>query len=171
LFAASGRRPLQVRRDDRQTLGELSDGRRGETDVTFARAISKFFLALKRRHPGGFEYLLVNEWRQGVRHAHALLRLRGKLSRRKVRDAKKVAGLRVRYAPVRKPVGAANYLFKHTKRAERKAELTPMGFRGRMYTASKGFLNKPFKELWREIQAERSAVAMPPATTLRRAAA
>jgi hypothetical protein len=40
-----------------------------------------------------------------------------------------------------------------------------------MYTASKGFLSKPFKELWREIQAERRAEAMPPATTLRRAVA
>jgi hypothetical protein len=90
--------------------------RRGQSDVAFARAISKFFLALKRRYPGEFEYLLVKEWRQGVPHAHALLRMKGELSKRKVRDAKKVAGLRVRYAPVRKPVGAANYLFKHTKR-------------------------------------------------------
>jgi hypothetical protein len=57
-------------------------------------------------------------------------------------------------------IGAANYIFKHTRRPERKAELTPANFRGRMYTASKGFLTKPFKALWgeaKEAKAKRMA--------------
>ena len=54
--------------------------------------------------------------------------------------------------PVKNVLGVANYLFKHTKRPERKAELTPESFRGKMYTVSKGFLTKPFRELWREVK-------------------
>ena len=77
-----------------------------------------------------------------------LLRVGAGITRRAVREAKRVAGVRCSVQPVRNVVGVANYLFKHTKRPERKAELTPANFRGRMYTVSKGFLTKPFKDLW-----------------------
>lgn len=123
----------------------------------FARGRVKFLNALKRRLPNKrLEYLVVNEWRNGVPHAHALIRVGGSMPRRKmrraVREAKGVAGLRVSVRPIRNVMGAANYIFKHTRRPERKAELTPQSFRGRMFTASKGFLTKPFDELWREVK-------------------
>jgi hypothetical protein len=140
----------------------LHPGASGATDKAFTKAITKFLKALKRRCPAQqMEYLLVNEWRHGVRHAHVLIRIVHPMSRRAVRQAvrtaRDVAGVRCSGARVRNVMGAANYIFKHTKRLERKAELTPAGFRGRMYTVSKGFLTKPFKELWQDVQKTRRA--------------
>ena len=79
-------------------------------------------------------------------------RIGGRISRRAIREAKQVAGLKCSVKPVKNALGVANYLFKHTKRPERKAELTPESFRGRMYTVSKGFLTMPFRELWQELK-------------------
>lgn len=56
--------------------------------------------------------------------------------------------------PVKNVVGASNYIFKHMKNPEKKAELTPETFKGKMYTVSKGFLTKPFQDLWEEIRTE-----------------
>ena len=125
------------------------------TNEAFSEAAPKFLQALRYRCPGQiFEYLKVNEWRRAVQYAHVLLRVRGRISRRAVREAKRVAGVRCSVKPVKNVVGVANYLFKHTKRPERKAELTPATFRGRMYSVTKGFLTMPFKDLWREARLE-----------------
>src|SRR5579872_1979528 len=43
------------------------------SDAGFSKAVSRFLLALGRRVSGKLEYILVNEWSKGVRHAHALL--------------------------------------------------------------------------------------------------
>jgi hypothetical protein len=137
------------------------------TDKAFTGAITKFLKALKRRSPGKrLEYLVVNEWRNGVRHAHALVRLDATMSlrsvRRSVRAARGVVELCCSAKPVRNVTGAANYIFKHTRRPEKKAELTPATFRGRIYAVSKRFLTKPFKTLWREISDARPKGIVPP---------
>jgi hypothetical protein len=141
----------------------LHPGAAGTTDKAFSGAITKFLKALRRRSPGKLlEYLVVNEWKDTVRHAHALIRVGGSMSframRRAVREAKVLADVRCSVERVRSVTGAANYLFKHTRRPERKAELAPETFRGKMYTVSKGFLVKPFKELWADVRRDRDAV-------------
>jgi hypothetical protein len=52
-------------------------------------------------------------------------------------------------------VSTAKYIVKHTRNPKRKAELTPSGFRGRVFQASPGFLVQPIADLWKAIQAER----------------
>jgi hypothetical protein len=131
--------------------------RPGATNPAFGEASAKFLRALSRRSPG-LEYLKVNEWRNGVQHAHALLRAQ-EVSRRAVHESRRVAGLRCAVKRVRNPTGAARYVFKHTRRPDRKAELPPAGFRGRLVMASRGFLTKPFHELWSGIRAGRAEVA------------
>lgn len=128
------------------------------TDQGFSRAVSKFWKSLKRRchKTGGIEYLLVHEWRDGIHHAHALVRVEGRVTRRMIRDAKQLAGLHVSWRPIRNQLGAVAYIFKHTMNPERKAELPPVSFQGKVFTTSRRFLTKPLKTLWREYRDERA---------------
>ena len=125
------------------------------TNAEFSEAVAKFMLALRRR-VSELTYLLVREWRNGVQHAHALLRVR-RLTRTAMRASREVAGVRCSAARVRDVDRVASYVFKETKRIEKKAELAPANFRGRMYTVSRGFLTKSFTKLWRELQDARRA--------------
>ncbi len=133
----------------------------GMTNETFAESLRKFRKELRRpnRCPK-LEYLIVTEWRNGVQHAHALLRVPETISERAlhraVRDSRRIAGLLAAIKPIRNVVGAVNYLFKHTKRPEKKAELPPSLFRGRVFTSSRNFLIKPMKRLWLEYRDLRS---------------
>src|SRR5262249_3746877 len=52
-------------------------------------------------------------------------------------------------APVRTPVGMANYVVKHVSDPSKK-ELPPEGFRGRMYSYSRRFFTKKVATLWEE---------------------
>jgi hypothetical protein len=122
-------------------------------DAEFSKAVSALFRLLRRRVPGGLEYLVVNEWRFGVRHAHALLRTGSKLTRKTLQEVRRVVlSLRFTCKRIRNVRGAIRYVFKHTRRPERKAELPPTTFRCRMSSASQRFLAKPFNELCREIR-------------------
>jgi hypothetical protein len=127
------------------------------TDAAFSKALGRFFLALGRRVSGKLEYLVVNEWSKGVRHAHALVLAPGGIPRRACREAAAATGelLRITCETVHNPLGAVSYLFKHTRRRDRKAELPPVGFRGRLFTSSRGFLVRPIEALWREFRASR----------------
>lgn len=127
------------------------------TEREFSGAVSRFFEILKRKVPG-LEYLWVNEWakKSGVRHAHALLMTPSKLGGLLLRDVAKRAAIRVRSCrPIRRLIGAVNYLFKHTRNDSKKPRLPPSSFRGRIFTASRGFLAKPIMTLWREYRESR----------------
>jgi hypothetical protein len=124
------------------------------SDTDFGKAAARFLRSLARRCEQGLEYLLVREWVKSVPHAHALLIVR-RVTRKAVRSALVATGelFRCSCCPLRKnPVAAVRYVFKVTHRPERKAEIPPAGFRGRMFTASRGFLTRPLKELWREFR-------------------
>lgn len=127
----------------------------GMTNLEFWVAVGQFWKALKRpnRCPE-LEYLTVPEWLSGIQHAHALIRVESRLARQTLKELKQLVGLRVSVTPIKTLVGAVNYLFKHTNRPERKAELTPASFHGRMVTASRDFLTKPLDDLWKEFRDE-----------------
>ncbi len=74
-------------------------------DAAFTKATTRFF-ALLRKRSSALEYLVMNEWKNGTRHAHALVRASGRLSRRVVRDVKRRAGVPVSVKPVRNQIGA-----------------------------------------------------------------
>lgn len=121
------------------------------------KCCTKFWRAARRRgRCPELEYLAVREWKGGVQHAHALIRVPRGIStralRRIVRDSGAAAGVRVSCKRVRTHHGAVNYLCKHTRRREKKAELPPRSFRGKIYVASRGFLTASVDELWREFR-------------------
>lgn len=127
------------------------------SDQEFGKATACFLRALARRCQRCLEYLLVREWVGGVPHAHALVIVR-RVTRAAVRSATEATKglIRCSCCPLRQnPAAAVRYVFKHTRRPERKAELPPAGFKGRMFTTSRGFLIRPFKELWREFRESR----------------
>lgn len=128
--------------------------RSGMTNAVFGLAATRFVAALVRR-VRGLAYLTVREWRNGVEHRHGLLR--GPVTRRAVRESRRFAGVRASVRPVRNVIGVANYVLKVTNQPDKKAELPPAGFRGRLFTASRGFLVKPMRALWKTVRAERAA--------------
>jgi hypothetical protein len=129
----------------------------GMTNENFTDALERFWRALKRRHrpPGKLENLMVQEWLNGIQHAHALIRVEGKLTRQAIRAAKRLAGLRVSVKRIRNSIGAVRYVFKDMR--SKKAELTPRKFKGRVFTMSQAFLIKPWTELWKEFREESKA--------------
>jgi hypothetical protein len=135
------------------TLRSVASGR---TDEAFSEGIDKFLKALRRRCPDGFEYLMVNEWRKGVRHAHALIRVDEfmpfRALQRAVREAKEMAGLLCSVERVRDVIAVTKYIFKDLADPDEKAELPPAAFPGKIFRPSRGFLTKPFKQLWRDVR-------------------
>jgi hypothetical protein len=122
------------------------------TDRDFSNAVGKLFVVMRRVLGSGVEYLLVSEWSHGVRHAHALLIL-GRHDRDTVKVAVERVGvpLRVTCKPLRKDPGAAvRYIFGDMD--GKRVELPPESFRGRIFTYSRRFLVRPWKELWKEFR-------------------
>jgi hypothetical protein len=78
--------------------------------------------------------------------------------RRAVRASKQLAGIRVSLKRIRTAEGALNYVFRNTRRPDRKAELPPPNFRGKVFTTTKRFLTKPCRELWKEFRDSRHGV-------------
>jgi hypothetical protein len=125
--------------------------RPGMTNAAFRQAAGKFMAAFRYRRRGlGLEYFRIFEWRDGVQHAHLLLRVE-ELSREEVRESAEVAGLCHTLSPVRNVPGIARYIVKHTTRAEKKAELAAPDFRGKLYCVTRNFLTRPFKELRKKL--------------------
>jgi hypothetical protein len=120
-----------------------------------SRAVSRFLGKLKYRlrTRWGFEYLLVNEWRDGHRHMNILVRTGADLPTKMVGELweKSLPGLPSTHycRPVDTPVGVANYVFKNLK-SDLKKELPPTTFRGRIDTYSHGFFTKQVAALWEE---------------------
>jgi hypothetical protein len=120
---------------------------------SFSGAVRKLFRTLERL--AGIKWYRIYEWRHGRIHGHALLR--GRLTRRVLCLARESSRLWVSCKRVRSVAKVTPYIVKHTKRLDRKAELAPRSFRGRLHSASRGFLVRPFVALWREVKAERAA--------------
>ena len=117
--------------------------------LSFGPALRKFFRLVQG---AAVEWIRVLEFRMGNAHAHALLR--GRVTRRLLRRARRSSGLRVSAQRVRNVMGVAAYFWKHTGRTDRKAELAPATFRGRLYSCSRGFLSAPCAELWKAVKTE-----------------
>jgi hypothetical protein len=115
--------------------------------------VSRFLERLRYRIPS--EYLLVNEWSDGHRHMHLLVRADGDISPALVGElwGKLIPGpkgIRSTYCrPVKNPAGAARYIVKHVGDAGKK-EVAPKTYRGRVMTYSREFLSESMESLWRD---------------------
>jgi hypothetical protein len=113
------------------------------------------FLRRLRRH--GCEYFALNEWRQGKRHHHVLVRTAGELTRTIVvalwRASCQGAKGTSYCQPLRNPDGAARYVAKDLRDRSKK-EIPPAEFGGRLFSSSKQFFTKPLKVLMKEVVEE-----------------
>jgi hypothetical protein len=151
--------------------------KRGQTNVEYGERFEQFLRGMKRRagkwlkpKGGSFEYCRVSEWRNGVRHDHLLIRAACTLGqlREWASEAAALAGVRVRLGKVRSDVGCCRYIVKDTRRPDRRPELPPPGYRGRVIVFSRGFLVMPLKHLWKQVCSERvEAKVVPLSTPLR----
>jgi hypothetical protein len=119
------------------------------TETAITEAQGKFYGLLRRRR---IEYFAKREWSNGNPHLHLVLIAPGGLDTADVGDLWRKAlpaGTRATHycEPIRDPEGLAHYLGKHRGVAP---ELPPEGFKGKLHTASRGFLVRPTKVLWRE---------------------
>ena len=124
------------------------------SDRDLSLAISNFLRRLRYRLKtlgSGFEYFAVNEWSEGHRHVHVLVRADADLTPQLIRAlwTKTLAGMPFTHhcAPVRNPAGIANYIVKNLKDASKK-ELAPTTFSGRLYSYSRRFFTQPVAALW-----------------------
>jgi hypothetical protein len=123
------------------------------SDSELTKRVRWFLDRLRYRVP--CEYLLVNEWSDGHRHMHILVRAAGEITPELVSELwHNVLGgpksLGTSYCrPIRNPGGAARYIVKHVNDAAKK-EVAPKTYSGRVMTYSKGFLSKSMQSLWRE---------------------
>jgi hypothetical protein len=126
----------------------------GDQDLSQAngRFLSRLRYLLKKLG-SGFAYFLINEWSEGHRHIHILVRVKADLTRHMIRElwAKTLPGVPFTYhcAPVRSPAAIAKYVVKDLRDCSKK-ELAPGTFRGRLYTYSRNFFTKPVAALWKE---------------------
>jgi hypothetical protein len=125
-------------------------------DRDFSQAITRFMRRLRYaigKLRSGFEYLVMNEWSEGSRHIHILVRVLVDLTRETVRClwAKTLPGhqFTCHCAMVRSPAAIARYVVKDLKHNSKK-ELAPLTFQGRIYTYSRGFFTKSVAALWKE---------------------
>ncbi len=130
-------------------LGVISDGH-------LSLAVGRFLRRLKYRFGtlrSIFEYLLVNEWSEGQRHFHILVRVTVDLTRQMIRILWKKTLPDVPFTchceAVRNPEAIARYVVKDLRDASKK-ELAPQTFSGRLYTYSRGFFTKPVAALWKD---------------------
>ena len=116
--------------------------------------VGRFLRRLRRRK---CEYFSLNEWHEGLRHHHILVRTDADLSPAKVAELWQASCGNVRTSSycraVRSADAVARYLVKDLT-AWWKKELPPAEFRGKLFTYSKRFLARPLKILMREVVAE-----------------
>jgi hypothetical protein len=137
----------------------------GLSDKEYTAALGRLRDRLVRR---GIALCWVNEWSKGRRHYHLILRCpaplttaefgelwRASLTKRKrtnfASSASVVSGSHY-LDEVRDVVALAKYVVKDLK--GRRVELPPASFKGRLFGATKGFLIRPLKQLWREQREE-----------------
>jgi hypothetical protein len=109
---------------------------------------------LRRLRWRGCEYFALNEWREGRRHHHVLVRTEGVLTSAVVADLWRAScgGARVTSycKPVRSVEAAGRYVVKD-QRDGRKKELPSADFGGKLFSYSRGFLAAPLKGLMRAV--------------------
>ncbi len=124
------------------------------------RCVRRFLRRLRRRQ--GCEYIAVNEWREGQRHHHILVRSEGELTPAIVAELWRAScpGVRVTSycKPVRSAEAAARYVVKDLQDGAKK-ELPPADFGGKLFSYSKHFLAQPLKVLLRAVVGEWRAAA------------
>jgi hypothetical protein len=112
---------------------------------------------LRRLRWRGCEYLALNEWREGRRHHHVLVRAEGELKSALVAELWRAScgGARVRSycEPVRGVEAAGRYVLKDVKDG-RKKEVPPADFGGKLFSYSKHFLAEPMQVLLRAVVEE-----------------
>jgi hypothetical protein len=109
------------------------------------------------------EYFSINEWHEGLRHHHILVRTDVDFSPAKVAELWRASCGNVRTSSycraVRSADATARYLVKDVKDWWKK-ELPPAEFTGRVFSYSKRFLARPLKILMREVVMEWRAKAV-----------
>jgi hypothetical protein len=144
-------------------------------DREVTKLLKRFWRALRKElAPHGVEFVHVHEWQGGTHHHHFLIRTQADLTTRTFGEAlaKVKGGLHTTHycRSVEDVDRAARYIVKHGSRIDRKAEVVPESFAGKVISPSRGFLIRPFKQLWREVygawysseqQAPGMAVALP----------
>jgi hypothetical protein len=126
------------------------------SDQALTKAVRRFLLRLRYqlgKLGSGCQYFVMNEWSDGHRHVHILVRAEADVTPAMLRRLwrKTLPGLPFTHhcGPVRSPVAMSNYLVKHLKDSSKK-ELPPQSFQGRIYTYSTAFFTKQIATLWKE---------------------
>jgi hypothetical protein len=130
------------------------------TDRELTSALGSFLSRLKyrlRKQGATFAYFVMNEWSEGQRHMHILVRTSFNLTTPLVGELwkKTLPGIQHTHhcAPVLNPVGIARYVVKHLK-DDSKKELPPRSYTGRLFNSSRGFFSKKVAALWEEQRRE-----------------
>jgi hypothetical protein len=127
--------------------------------VELTRCVGRFLRRLRRR---GCEYLVVNEWQEGQRHHHVLVRTDGELTGAVVaelwRDSCRGARGTSYCRPVTSVEAAARYVVKDLSDGSKK-EVPPSEFGGKLFSSSRQFLAEPLKVLLRAVREEWRAEA------------
>ncbi len=128
----------------------------GISDGELSKAISRFLrrLCYRLRKPGlRCQYFAINEWSEGQRHVHILLRVDADVTRPLVREFWEKTLPRMRFTchceRVRNPTGIANYIVKHLQ-DDSKKEPAPETFTSRLYSYSRRFFTRPVAALWKQ---------------------
>ena len=118
------------------------------------RCVGRFLRRLRWR---GCEYFALNEWREGRRHHHILVRAGEELTKAVVKELWQASCPGARVTSYCKPVtsvdGAARYVVKDLQDGSKKG-VPPEEFGGRLFSYSKGFLAEPLKILMRAVVEE-----------------
>jgi hypothetical protein len=124
------------------------------TGKELTACVGRFLRRLRKRK---CEYFSINEWHEGLRHHHILVRTDVDLSPATVAKLWQASCGNVRTnsycRAVRTTDGTARYVVKDVK-AWWKKELAPSEFGGRVFSYSKRFLARPLKILMREVVME-----------------
>jgi hypothetical protein len=116
--------------------------------------VAKFLRRLRRRD---CEYFAANEWSEGQRHHHILVRAEGELTAGAVaelwRESCRGASVTSYCRPARSAAAAARYIVKDLKDGSKK-EVPPVEFSGRLFSYSGHFLAQPLKVLMRAVVKE-----------------
>jgi hypothetical protein len=133
---------------------------------TFGKDIGKAMTRLRTALDEQVQYARVFEWSKGRIHAHMLLRVPGCIPRglvKRMLEKVRPGGYRASCKSVEPVPAIARYFVKCLNDRSKRAELTPEGFRGRVFQASLGFLIRPLAALRQEVLGEWRAKKLQPA--------
>jgi hypothetical protein len=123
------------------------------------RCVRRFLRRLRWR---GCEYLAVNEWREGRRHHHVLVRTEGDMTSAVVGELWRASCPGARVTSYCRPVinaeGSARYVVKDLRDGSKK-EVPPAEYDGKLFSYSKRFLAQPLKALMGAVVGEWRAQA------------